>query len=234
MGEHVEYRLDGKVAVITMDDGKANALSQGMLAQLHAALDRAESEASAVLLVGRERRLSAGFDLTAMTSSVEAMRALVIGGAELLLRVYLFPVPVLVGCTGHALAAGALLLLAADERIGVEGDYKIGLNEVSIQMPLPVFAVELARDRLSQRQFGAATMQGRIYDPVGAVDAGYLDSVVSADVLHATVLQRAQALAAIPGPAFRLTKQRVRGAMVATVRESLVADVGKLTSPRVG
>lgn len=233
MTEQVGYRLDGKVAVITMDDGKANALSQAMLAQLHGALDRAENEASAVLLVGRERRLSAGFDLAAMTSSVEAMRALVIGGAEFLLRLYLFPTPVLVGCTGHALAAGALLLLAADERIGVAGDYKIGLNEVSIQMPLPVFAVELARDRLAPRQFGAATMQGRIYDPVGAVDAGYLDSVVSPEALHETVRQRAQVLAAIPGPAFRLTKQRVRGAMVARVRETLVADVGTLTSPRV-
>src|SRR5579862_730602 len=147
----VHYELCDGIAVITMDDGKANALSPAVIQALHTSLDRAEREAAAVLLTGRARRLSGGFDLSVMTSSVDAMRALVTAGADLLLRVYLFPRPVVVACNGHALAMGALLLLAADYRVGAAGDFKIGLNEVSIQMPLPLFGMELARARLSKR-----------------------------------------------------------------------------------
>src|SRR5579862_8984884 len=109
----VHYELCDGIAVITMDDGKANALSPAVIQALHTSLDRAEREAAAVLLTGRARRLSGGFDLSVMTSSVDAMRALVTAGADLLLRVYLFPRPVVVACNGHALAMGALLLLAA-------------------------------------------------------------------------------------------------------------------------
>ena len=151
--DKVRYELRDGIAVITMDDGKANALSHEVIDALHACLDRAEREARAVLLTGREKRLSGGFDLTVMISSPEATRNLVTAGAELMLRLYTFPRPVVVACTGHALAAGAILLLVADARIGAAGEFKIGLNEVAIQMTLPIFAMELARDRLSKRHF---------------------------------------------------------------------------------
>ena len=41
----VKYSLENDVAHITMDDGKANALSYDMIKAMHQALDRAESEA---------------------------------------------------------------------------------------------------------------------------------------------------------------------------------------------
>ncbi len=233
MTDLLRYQLDATVAVLRMDDGKANALSHDMIQALHAGLDRAEKEAGAVLLLGRERRMSAGFDLATMTKSIDDMQELVISGAELLLRMYLFPRPLLIGCTGHALAAGALLLLVGDERIGTQGDFKIGLNEVSIQMPLPVFAVELARDRLSKRHFSAATMQARIYTPAAAIDAGYLDSAVAEENLIEVATQRARVLAALPASAFHLTKERARAATVRVIRETLHADVRTLTGPQL-
>jgi enoyl-CoA hydratase len=227
----ISYELREKVAVITMDDGKANALSPALIEALNAALDRAEGEAAAVLLIGREKRLSAGFDLGVMTRSLVDMRALVLSGAELLLRLYLFPRPVVVACTGHALAAGAILLLVADTRIGASGDFKIGLNEVAIQMTLPVFAVELARDRLSKRHFSAATTQAKIFDPHAAHDAGYLDRVVPAGELFQTAFEQARQLADLPDPAFHNTKQRARGATVQRIRETLEADIAQLGDP---
>lgn len=230
--ETVRYELRDTVAVITMDDGKANALSPAVIEMLHACLDRAEREAAAVLLTGRDRRLSGGFDLKVMTSSLENMRTLVTAGAELLLRLYLFPRPVVVACNGHALAMGALLLLVADTRIGAAGDFKIGLNEVSIQMPLPVFGMELARARLSKRHFTAAVTQARIYDPQSAVDAGYLDATVQQDQLHDVAFASARQLATLPGPAFRSTKERERGAIVKFIRDTLEADMATLTGPR--
>src|SRR5262245_23859536 len=121
----LDVRLDDGVAVLQLDDGKANALSPAMIAAIEAALDRAEKEARAVLLLGRDGRFCAGFDLSVMRSGVEPMRALVTAGADLLMHLALHPLPIVVGCTGHALAAGALLLLAADARTGARGEFKI-------------------------------------------------------------------------------------------------------------
>ncbi len=160
-------------------------------------LTRAEDEAGALLLTGREGKLSAGFDLSVMTSGEEAMQGLVRSGAELLVRWYASPLPTVAACTGHALAMGSLLLLASDTRIGAEGPFKLGLNEVAIGMGLPIFAVELARDRLSPRAFTAATIQGQVYDPAGALEAGYLDRLVAADELEADRPRGGRA----PGPA---------------------------------
>lgn len=227
--EHLRYELTDRTAVITMDDGKANALSHAMIDALQEALERAEREASAVILTGRPGRLSGGFDLPTMMASPASARALVGAGAELMLRIYLSPRPVVVACTGHALAAGAIMLLVGDTRLGAAGDYKIGLNEVAIGLTLPIFATELARDRLSKRHFSAAVTQARIFDPEGAHDAGFVDQVVAADALQAAAAARAVALGALPDPAFRNTKRNERSATVKLIRETLTADLEALT-----
>jgi hypothetical protein len=54
------YEIRDGVAVVTMDDGKGNPLSHAVIDEIMACLGRAESEAQAVLLIGRERRLSGG------------------------------------------------------------------------------------------------------------------------------------------------------------------------------
>lgn len=228
----LRYELRDQVAVIMLDDGKANALSPAVLGAIHACLDRAEREAAAVLLTGRDRRLSGGFDLSVMTSGVEAVRDLVTAGAELMLRLYTLPRPVVVACNGHALAAGAILLLVADLRIGAAGEFKIGLNEVSIHMTLPIFAMELARARLSKRHFTAATTQARVYDPAGALDAGFLDQVVPPEQLFDRAFAEAQRLARLPDPAFRNTKAHERNATVTLIRDTLAADMAALLPPR--
>jgi enoyl-CoA hydratase len=227
----VRYAQHGQVAVLQVDDGKANALSPALIGELHDGLDRAAKEAAAVLLVGRAGRFSAGFDLGVMTGGLDGLRGLVKAGADVLLRLYLYPRPVVAACTGHALAAGALLLLAADLRIGARGPFKIGLNEVAIQLTLPAFGMELARDRLAKRWFTAATTQAHIFDPDSAREAGYLDLVVDADALFETALAHAERLAALPHPAFRDTKQRERQATVDRVRRTLDDDIASLTTP---
>ncbi len=231
MSELVQYALRDRVALITLDDGKANAVSPALITALDAALDRAEHEAGAVVLAGRPGRFSAGFDLAIMTGGFDAMRALVTAGAEVALRMFLFPRPLVAACTGHALAAGAVFLNAADLRLGASGAFKIGLNEVAIQLPLPVFALELARARLAPRWFTQSVTQARLFDPAGACEAGFLDEVVAPEALLDTALARAAALAALPDPAFRLTKQRERRALVAHIRATLADDLAQLTAP---
>ena len=226
--ENVRYDKQGPVALLTMDDGKANALSHDMVDALNEALTRAEAESQAVVLTGRPGRLSAGFDLSAMTAGRETALQLVIKGGNLLMRMFGYPRPLVLACTGHAVAAGALLLLASDLRIGARGSFKIVLNEVSIGMSLPAFGVELARARLSKRHFTRAVLQSQVFDPESACDAGYLDETETPEKLLETALERATALAELKDPAFRFTKDRERGAIIAAVREGLEADIAQM------
>ncbi len=68
-------------------------------------------------------------------------------------------------CTGHAVAAGALMVLACDLRIGVDGPVKIGLNEVAIALTLPPWA--LALDRLSRRHLQTSVALALLHEVVG-------------------------------------------------------------------
>lgn len=220
--EIIRYELRDSVAVVHFDDGKVNALSSAAIAGLGDALDRAEKDgAKALALFGRPGRFSAGFDLSVMQQGGNAMLDLVRSGAQLGLRLFEFPCPVVAGCTGHALAMGALLLLCSDERIGTDGDFKIGLNEVAIGMPLPVFGIELAKARLSRRHLTRAVVEAEIYTPAACVDAGWLDRVVPAESLGDAVLAEATRLARLDMRAHQLTKRSLRADTVAAIRKSL-------------
>jgi len=231
MTEVVSYELVDGVAVLTMDDKKANAISHEMLDQLGAALDRAEDEAGAVVIAGREGRFSGGFDLAVMTAGAADTRGLVTAGARFLTRLYGFPRPTVAACTGHAIAAGALILLACDQRIGAEGPAKIGLNEVAIGMTLPVFAIELARDRLAASHLGPATVHARIYDPAVAVEAGYLDRVVPAESVVTEARAEAGRLGELRAGAFARTKQVLRRTTIGRILDTLEDDMDSITNP---
>ena len=232
MGELVTTTITDGVAVIRLDDGKANALGHPAIEGLGAALDEAEADADAVALFGRGGKFSAGFDLTVMKDGDAAAQGLVGAGAELCMRMYGFPRPIVAGADGHALAAGALLLLSCDVRIGSDTPAKIGLPEVAIGMPLPVFATELARDRLSKRHFTAATALATSYDPEEAVDAGFLDAVVPLADLESTVLERAAELGSGLGRGgFIATRANARGASIEHMRSTLAADLATFTVP---
>jgi enoyl-CoA hydratase len=227
MSDLVRFSLAGSVARLDFDDGKANVISPVSLPALNAALDRAEKEAGAVALFGRPGRFCAGFDLNTMQSGAEPARRLVAGGALLAARLAASPLPVVVGCGGHALAMGALLLLGADLRIGAEGDFKLGLNEVAIGLTLPDFAVELANERLSKRHLLRATTTAEAYGPAAACDAGFLDRVVPAERLEAETLAEAARLAELPRQAFAGTKHALRGAMVERIRAGLDKNLAR-------
>lgn len=217
--------LSDEVAIVRMDDGKANALGPAMLDALDAAFGRAEREAKAVVLAGRPGRFCAGFDLKHMMAGPESARALVTRGADVLLRMYAHPQPVVVACTGHALAGGALVVLCGDVRLGTAGEFKLGLNEVAIGLPLPILAIELARDRLDPRRLTEATLLARQFDPEAARDAGYLDQVVPADQLLPRALEEARRLAGLGSVPFAASKRALRRDTIRHIRDTLEENI---------
>lgn len=216
------YELQGDIAVVTMDDGKANAISHAMLEALHGALDKAEAEAKAVVITGREGRFSAGFDLKYFASATpEDALGLVNRGGVLAQRLYGLPMPVIAACNGHAIAMGSFILLSCDTRIGVEGDFKIGANETAINMVLPVFAAELLKARLDPRRLTEAGVQARLYDPRGAAEVGYLDEAVLSANLMDEAMTAARQLAALPTATYGAQKRLLRGPVLAAMDASL-------------
>jgi enoyl-CoA hydratase len=227
----VQYDVRDRIAHVTIANGKANALSFEVLAGLDDALTRAEDAGpdvvGAMLISGAPGMLSGGFDLQVMRSGAEAAGTLVTDGGELFSRMYGSQMPVVVACTGHAIAAGALLLLGADARIGARGAFRIGLIETQLGMVLPRWAVELAQERLSKRHVQDATVGARIYDPDGAVDAGFLDSVEPAESLAAAAETEARRWADLPRDAYRGQVRMCRGERLGRLADAVAADRGR-------
>lgn len=216
------------VMVLHLDDGKANALSFDLLERIGAALGEAERDdgVRSVVIHGRPGRFSGGFDLGVMGGSdFEAIIRLVANGGELVHRLYGSSVPVVAACTGHALAAGALILLGCDVRVGADIDAKIGLNEVAIKMVLPDWAFTIAEARLSKRAVQRAVVNARITTPADAVDVGYLDEVVPAEeVLDRAIAVAAEMAATLDPSAYQRTVAAFRGATLSTMADQIAAD----------
>lgn len=218
--------LPDGVAIVTVDDGKVNAISGPLIAGLIEILDAVEADrgAQALVLAGREGQFSAGFDLATIMAGGNARNDLVSNGWNLLLRLVEFPLPLAIACTGNAVAAGAALLLTGDVRVGAEGDFTIGFNEVGIGLPLPGSVAALAEARLAPSEVFAATAGARLYTPADALHAGYFHAVVPrADVVEVAA-SRAAALGRLPRDAFTTTKQTIGRAVAATMRSRIDGD----------
>ena len=216
-----------RVLVLHIDDGKANALSFDLIDALLEALRSAEEDddIGAVVLHGRPGRFSAGFDLgVMMDGDLNAIVRLVAAGGELVRTLYGCSVPVVAASTGHALAAGALMLLGCDVRIGSDEPAKVGLNEVAIKMVLPDWALTIAEARLSKRHMQRAIVNARVTTPTDAIGVGFLDEVVPPDEVLDRAVDTAAALAAELDPkAYAGTIRAFRGTTLATMDAHIAA-----------
>ena len=225
MADPVTCTIEQGIATITLDDGKANALSPGLIAAVHAALDRAQAESATVVLCGRPGRFSGGFDLTILTGGGEGAMKLLRAGFELSHRLLSYPRGVVVACTGHAIAMGAFLLLSGDHRIGISGGgHRIHANEVALGMTMPHAAIEICRLRLSPSALQQAVVLAAPYDHDRAVAAGFLDEVVAEADLRSTAHSVAQRLHGLNAGALAATKLRLRASALTALKDAIDRD----------
>ncbi|NJN50036.1 MAG: crotonase/enoyl-CoA hydratase family protein, partial [Polaribacter sp.] len=145
----VTYQISENYILLTINNGKANAISHQVIDEIDEGLNKAEKENKIVILTGSNSIFSGGFDLSIMKKSTDDAKKLVTKGSQLSYRMLSFKMPIIIACNGHAIAKGAFLLLSADYRIGIDGDFKIGLNEVLIGMTMHNAGIEIAKARLS-------------------------------------------------------------------------------------
>ena len=217
----MEYELIEDTAVLSFDDGKANAIGRDFMEAMDGGLDRAGKEAKAVVITGRAGLLSGGFDLKVIEKGGAAVQAMMGEGANMLFRLLSHPQPLIIACTGHAIAAGAFLLLTADNRIGAAGNFKIGLNETSIAATFPVFGIELAKARLNPAYLTRSFVQSELFSPEDAVQAGFLDRVEPAEAVMDTAMALARTLSELPASAYAKNKMDIRQSAIDAIRASL-------------
>ncbi|MFJ5238926.1 crotonase/enoyl-CoA hydratase family protein [Pseudomonas neuropathica] len=224
MSELISYHLEDGIATLTLSNGKVNAISPDVIAAFNAALDQAVTDRAIVIITGQPGILSGGYDLKVMTAGPKEAVSLVTAGSTWARRLLSHPFPVIVACPGHAVAKGAFILLSADYRIGVDGPFSIGLNEVQIGMTMHHAGIELARDRLRRSAFHRSVINGEMFDPKSAVDAGFLDKVVAAEELQGAALAAARQLKKINMLAHKNTKLKVRKALLEALDNAIIQD----------
>ena len=220
MALHLEFQ--DNVAVLRHDDGKRNVFSPDSIRDFNEALDEVEAKKAALMWMGREDCFSAGFDLKVVKSGdADAAAAMVQAGGELAFRIFTFPHPVVCAVTGHCLALGSVMLVCADKRIGMAGDFKYGLNETAIDMDLPAFGYEPAVYRLSEAHRFESIVAAQIHSTESALAAGFLDEVVAPEALIDRAMAHVSRLGALPQRAFAANKLLSRSIPIERVRASL-------------
>ena len=218
----MEFEIVKNIAVIRFDDQKANAIGPIFIDQLNSALDQALVNAEAVVLSGRTGMFSGGFDLNVFKKGPLASQQLMLSGAQLLLRLFTLPLPLVVSCTGHAIAAGAFILLTADTRIGTTGNFKVGLN--AINATFPTFGSQLALARLNPSYLTRSFVQAELFNPIEAIAAGFLDRAVGSETVLEESIEVAQQLAQLPTDAYVKNKLDIRSPYIHAIQESLGVD----------
>jgi enoyl-CoA hydratase len=214
------------VAVITMDDSKANVMSLPMQQAVHAALDEAEKAKLPVVLTGRSGILSAGFDLKTLSAGGQPVFDMLNGGIELAIRLLSFPSSVVIACPGHAIAMGVFLLQCCDYRIGVAGNYKYVANEVAIGMAMPYSTIEILRQRLTPAALTRCVLLSEVFTPTNGIDTGFVDRVVATEAeLMPAAIEFAKSTSALNAAAHTASKNRLRGDVLAAIRAGLTKDI---------
>ena len=211
---------DAGVRCLTLDRPPANAIDESLLEGLRAALAdaRGDDAVRAVVLTGAGAFFSGGFDLGAPRRDAvqtERLNALYRDAHVDLLG---FPKPTVAMLNGHATAGGLILVLACDYRLGVEGDYRVGLNEVAIGASFPRVAHEIVALRLAHARAGELVLGASLYPASQALRLGIVDELFPADRFAETVLRRAARLGAFPREAYAHAKARLVEAAIARAR----------------
>ncbi len=213
MHDSLEYALCDGLGWLHMDDGKVNAMDLAWCERMLALLDAAEADASsALVLSGRPGCFSAGLDIEFLSAlSMDKVRETTDAFMATMKRVFLFPKPVVAASTGHAVAGGMMLLLAADRRLGVRDERsKYGLNEATTGVPFLGGTLGICSYGIPGPHHTELILQGRILDVMGCRDRGVIHEVVDPDDLLARAAEEAGCLGDLSLEVYGVNKRLLR------------------------
>jgi enoyl-CoA hydratase len=215
---------NGPVALLRLENGKANAMGPSFLERLDGLLGQI-GDARAAVITGQGSAFSAGLDLPSLIDLDRAtMGRFILRFSAVMLRVFELPIPMVAAVNGHAVAGGCVLALQSDVRIGADRDARIGLNETQLGIGLPAAVVETLRWQVPGPSLAAMALEGRLFSPREALQSGVLHELVPEGELLQRSLQRASLLAALPPAGVRMVKQSLRRPAAAAARADEAAE----------
>jgi enoyl-CoA hydratase len=218
----IEIAHRGRVAVMTLQHGKANALDSELCNDIVARFDELKpSTAQAVVLTGTGKIFSAGVDLKrAVAGGPAYLRDFLPVLSKAFETVFFYPKPVVAAVNGHAVAGGCVLACAADRRLMALGTGTMGVTELLVGVPFPAIAFEIMRLAAAPQYFEEALFTGATYGAEGARERGFVHELVVPDILLDRAVAAAETLAALSPAAFALTKMQSRKAVQDTLQHA--------------
>jgi enoyl-CoA hydratase len=213
------------VAVLRLQHGKVNALDLELLDALAATLGELDPGVRAVVLTGNGRVFSAGVDLRRVVDGGAPYTAQLIPSLHrAFVALFGFPRPVVAAVDGAAIAGGCILAAACDHRLMADGAALIGASELAVGVPFPVSALEIMRHACGQHA-DDLLLRARLLDVGTAVAVGLIHEAVPPGELLDRSLGVAADLGALPGGAYAMTKQQLRGGVLERIeRDAPTAD----------
>lgn len=217
----------GPVRELRLDRPPVNALSPELIVGLRLAIQAAMRDgARALIISGAPGRFSGGLDVPLLLGMDRtAMAALWRDFYALLGAIAASPIPIAAAITGHAPAGGTVLALFCDWRVMAEGDYKIGLNEAEVGIPIPPVIWAGARRLLGLRVAEQLAISGRLLASREALAAGMVDEVVPLEQVVERARQWCGSILALPPEAMAGTRRLARADLVAVFEANLEPEL---------
>lgn len=209
------------VAELRLAHPPANALNPALVHALHQAIEAAPRGGTrALILSGTEGMFSAGLDVPELLKlDAAAMSAFWRDFIGLLRTIALSPVPIAAALTGHSPAGGAVLAIFCDTRIAAQGEFKIGLNEVQVGLPVPAVIYAAMQRLIGARQAERLCLQGLLITPDEALHVGLVDQVLPMEQVIPAALEWCRSLLALPPQAVSATRKLARAGLAALFDE---------------
>jgi Delta3-Delta2-enoyl-CoA isomerase len=225
----IEQHDHGLIRTLTLARPPVNALDAGLLEALGAAVAAAPADGiRGLVLTGAGSRFSGGLDVAALALLDEAgLRAFIDVFMNCLRVLAHSPLPMVAAINGASPAGGAVLALYCDRRVMVEGEARIGLNEVQVGLyPGPLIHAVLCR-AVGPRLAAEFLTTGAMLTPEAALAAGFVDEVSSAAALLTRAHAWLEGILALP---YAATRALVRQDLVALMDGVGGADLDRLAA----
>ncbi|SEA22556.1 enoyl-CoA hydratase/isomerase family protein [Pedobacter hartonius] len=214
----INVTIKDRLALITLNRGKSNALNREMITELTDMLHNINNDANigGVVITGKEHFFSAGLDLIELYSyNEEEIRSFWKLFLDAIAKIVAFKKPMVAAINGHSPAGGCIIALACDARVMAEGKYVIGLNEVPVGIIVPDSVFQLYAFWLGKAHASRSLLEGKLFSPEEALNIGLIDEVVNPASIMTAAERRIRKYMALEPNTWQQSKLNIRKELIA-------------------
>jgi len=207
MAKILDLQQKENVVILAVQNGVTNAITPSLVSEFTNTVHQFSEDIQALVLCGNEKFFSIGLSLPDLLRfGREEMEDFWQSFNDLILSLYTLPFPVVCAIQGHAIAGGTILALTADLRLAAEGKAKMGLNEISLGIPVPLLADMLLKQVVGQQEAVKLMYSGAMIGIEQAQQVGLVDEIHPPETLLDSAVAKAIRMGAA-GPAFTVMKK---------------------------